>query len=91
MARAERGDDSRKIPEKVHTSVRHRIDAISSLRASSVMPPRKKIPRIIPDSPTVLDYPSTMSMYERESRAAEAQLKARREKNSSKSRKRNQL
>jgi hypothetical protein len=33
-----------------------------------------------PDSSRVLDYPATMSEYERESLAAEAQLKAERTK-----------
>jgi hypothetical protein len=33
-----------------------------------------------PDSPSVLDYPETLSQYEKESLAAEAKLKAEREK-----------
>jgi hypothetical protein len=37
--------------------------------------PRKK-PTIKADSPSVLDYPATLSEYERESLAAEAKLKA---------------
>jgi len=37
-------------------------------------------PSVKPDSPSVLDYPDTMSQYERESLAAEAKLKAEREK-----------
>jgi len=40
--------------------------------------PRKT--KVEPDSPRVLDYPATMSEYERESLAAEAQLKAERTK-----------
>jgi hypothetical protein len=40
--------------------------------------PRKTKPE--PHSPRVLDYSATMSEYERESLAAEAQLKAEREK-----------
>ena len=37
-------------------------------------------PSVKPDSPSVLDYPDTMSQYEKESLAAEAKLKAEREK-----------
>jgi hypothetical protein len=40
--------------------------------------PRKTKP--VADSTRVLDYPATMSEYERESLAAEAKLKAKREK-----------
>jgi len=40
--------------------------------------PRKK-PAVKADSSSVLDYPATLSEYERESLAAEAKLKAERE------------
>jgi len=42
-------------------------------------------PPVKPDSPSILDYPETLSQYERESLAAEAKLKAEREKPSPKS------
>jgi len=42
-------------------------------------------PPMKPDSPSVLDYPDTLSQYEKESLAAEATLKAEREKLSPKS------
>jgi hypothetical protein len=40
---------------------------------------KKKLDRMRPSSPNILDYPSTMSRYERESLAAEAELAEQRQ------------
>jgi hypothetical protein len=50
----------------------------SSLRTSMIAMLRKS--RMKPHSTSVLDYPCTMSGFERESLAAEAKLKAERKK-----------
>jgi hypothetical protein len=49
---------------------------------------KRKKRTLIPYSTNVLDYPCTMSMYEKESLAAEAKLKAEREKQNGKNRSR---
>jgi hypothetical protein len=43
------------------------------------MAKRKKLDRVQPYSPDILDYPSSMSQYERESLAAEAKLALQRQ------------
>jgi hypothetical protein len=58
--------------------VRYRTAKITILVVAWVVMPRKTKPE--PNSTRVLDYSETMSEYERESLAAEAQLKAERTK-----------
>jgi hypothetical protein len=53
--------------------------AMHSLVKSDAMVKKKKSDRLRPSSPNILDYPSTWSLYERESLAAEAELAEQRQ------------